>query len=141
MFYARGLVMSWHERVTGRALTDETPEYRSLNPVLGALLLGCVLLTTLRPKTSRQGNDSARGFFLLVFWVVFGFFTLIRPGTPPGRLDPVSWIWVEATMLPAVVLAGARLAEVTGRWRLVAWGLVGGVLFYAVRTATGGWSG
>jgi hypothetical protein len=30
----------------------------------------------------------------------------------------VSWIWVEVTIVPAVMMAGARLAGVNGRWRL-----------------------
>ncbi len=135
MFYARGVVMPWHERLTGTALVDEVPEYRSLNRALGALFLGCVLITTLRPAS----QDRARGFLLLAFWVVFGLFTLIRPGNPPGRLDPVSWIWVEATMLPAIVFAGARLSDATGKWRIVTWAFAGGALAYAVRTAVGGW--
>jgi hypothetical protein len=53
-----------------------------------------------------------------MFWGIFAFFTLIKKGDPPGRLDPVSWIWVEITIVPAVILAGARLTELTAKWRV-----------------------
>jgi 4-amino-4-deoxy-L-arabinose transferase-like glycosyltransferase len=127
MFYARRAVTSLHRQITGRELKDETPEYPSMNPALGLLLLGAVLITTFRPA----GRDQMRGFLLLVFWGVFGFFTLIKKGDPPGRLDPVSWIWVEVTIIPAVILAGARLADATGKSRIAAWAFSGGVLLYA----------
>jgi hypothetical protein len=65
------------------------------------------------------------------FWGVFGFFSLIRPGEPDG-LDPVSWIWVDASMIPAVAMAGARLAAAGGWWRLPAWGVGAAAVAYAV---------
>jgi hypothetical protein len=66
-------------------------------------------------------GDQLRIFLVVMFWAIFGFFTVIRRGDPPGRLDPVSWIWVEITIVPAIVLAGARLSEVSGKWRGVVW--------------------
>jgi 4-amino-4-deoxy-L-arabinose transferase-like glycosyltransferase len=134
MFYARGPVRSLHLQITGRELKDETPEYRSVNPALGALLLGAVLATTF----GRAAHEDLRRFLLLMFWGVFGFFTLIRPGNPPGRLDPVSWIWVEATVMPAVILAGARLADTRGKWRIAAWTFGGAALLYAGATSAFG---
>lgn len=127
MFYAHGPVRALHFHATGRELRDETPEYRSMNSALGVLLAGAVLLTTIHPA----GRHDLRRFLLLVFWGVFGFFTLIRPGSPPGRLDPVSWIWVEVTMIPAVVLTGAGLAAVTGTPRIAARVFTGVALLYA----------
>lgn len=127
MFYARSSVKSMHARVTGRELLDGTSEYRSVNPALGALLLGAIIVSTLR----RAQPQAMQRFLLIMFWGVFGFFTLIERGNPPGRLDPVSWIWVEATIIPAAVLAGARLADATGKWRVAAWGLSAAVLLYA----------
>lgn len=127
MFYVRGPIRSLHLQITGRELRDDTPEYRSVNPVLGALLLGAVLATTF----GRAGPHDLRRFLLLAFWGVFGFFTLIRPGNPPARLDPVSWIWVEATVIPAVILAGACLADTRGKWRIAAWALGGAAVLYA----------
>ena len=127
MFYARGAVRSLYLRITGSELKDETPEYHAMNPALGVLLVGAVLVTTF----GRAGRDHLRGFLLLLFWGVFGFFTLIKKGDPPGRLDPVSWIWVEVTIIPAVILAGARLAGATGKSRIAVWAFGGGALLYA----------
>jgi 4-amino-4-deoxy-L-arabinose transferase-like glycosyltransferase len=131
MFYARAAVMPLYREVFGTELVDNTPEYPSMNPLLGLLLLGGVIVATVGMRRGR----AAPALLLLVFWGVFGFFTLIRPGNPPGRLDPVSWIWVEATMLPAVVLGGAALARVAGTRRLAAWLLAGAVLLYAASPA------
>jgi 4-amino-4-deoxy-L-arabinose transferase-like glycosyltransferase len=127
MFYARDVVQSVSRRITGADLPDGTSEYPSLNPVLGLVLVGGVLMTTMRAS----GSDDLRRFLLVFFWFVFGFFTFIKRGTPPGRLDPVSWIWVEATIIPAVILAAARLAHVTGAWRMGAWVLAGAALVFA----------
>ena len=127
MFYARGPVKALYLRMTGQELTDETAEYHSMNPAVGVLLLGAVIVTTLRRAT---GGD-LRVFLLVLFWVIFGLFTLIKKGRPEGRLDPVSWMWVEITMLPAIVLAGARLADTTGKSRTAAWTFSGAALLYA----------
>jgi 4-amino-4-deoxy-L-arabinose transferase-like glycosyltransferase len=117
MFYFRDTIRSLYSRATGSELKDETTEYWSVNPAIGALLVGAVLLTTF----GAGRRESLRTFGLVMFWGIFAFFTLIKKGDPPGRLDPVSWIWVEITIIPAIVLAGARLADLTGKWRLLAW--------------------
>jgi 4-amino-4-deoxy-L-arabinose transferase-like glycosyltransferase len=127
MFYARDAVQPLHRTLKGSELPNETPEYPSMNAVLGLLLVAAVVVTTVRAGE----RDHLRLFLLLVFWCVFGFFTLIEKGNPRGRLDPVSWIWVEVTVLPAVVLAGARLAGVTGKFRTALWVLAAAVLLYA----------
>jgi 4-amino-4-deoxy-L-arabinose transferase-like glycosyltransferase len=127
MFYVRPTIKSLYHRATGQELLDETPEYPSVNPALGALLLGSVLFTTLRPVP----RGAVTAFVLLAFWAVFGFFTLIAKGNPPGRLDPVSWIWVEVTLIPAVILAGLRVGGATRKWRPAVWLLGGAVLVYA----------
>jgi len=117
MFYLRTPVRSVYARTTGTQLTDETTEYWSMNPAIGVLLLGAVLITTVRPVR----RDQLRIFLLVMFWAIFGFFTLIRRGDPPGRLDPVSWIWVEMTIVPAIVLTGSQLSDIRGKWRVVLW--------------------
>jgi 4-amino-4-deoxy-L-arabinose transferase-like glycosyltransferase len=127
MFYARRQVRLAHLSLTGRELRDETPEYRSMNPGIGVVLLAGVLVTTFR----RAGPHDVRRFLLIWFWTVFGLFTLIARGDPPGRLDPVSWIWVETTMLPAAILTGAALAGARGKWRAVAWLVSGAALLYS----------
>ena len=122
MFYFRSPIRSLYARVTGTELKDETTEYWSVNWAIGALLVGGVLLTTVRLR--RRGDEfvaPAQTFLLVMFWGIFTFFSLIKKGDPPGRLDPVSWIWVEMTIIPAIVLLGARLGDVSGKGRLLAW--------------------
>lgn len=117
MFYFRGPVSALYARVTGSELKDETTEYWSVNSAIGALLVGAVVVTTVRGASP----DQLRLFLLVMFWGIFTFFTMIKKGDPPGRLDPVSWIWVEVTIIPAIILAAARLGELTGRWRVLSW--------------------
>lgn len=133
MFYLRQPVMALHERLTGTPLDDNTPEYRSMNPAIGVLLVGAVLVTTFRGA----GTEPLRGFLLLAFWCTFGFFLSIRRGDSPG-LDPVSWIWVDATLVPASVMAGARLAELSGARRLVLWAGAGLAVACAIGSALAG---
>ena len=137
MFYAHDAVQAGVVRITGRALADETPEYRSMNTVLGVMLLCGVVMTA-----ARVGRfDSVTLLFLATFWSVFLFFSIIRPGSTTGRLDAVSWIWVESTLLPAAVLAGVRLAELKGAVRWPAAGITVAALAWASADALGGvWS-
>jgi hypothetical protein len=127
MFYLRPTVKAVALNLTGSELKDETQEYWSVNVALGVLLLGAVVATTIRRATP----DQLRLFLLVMFWAIFGFFTLIKRGATTGRLDPVSWMWVETTIVPAVVLSGARLAGVSVKWRLLAWSAVIAALAWA----------
>jgi hypothetical protein len=127
MFYGRSVVLSVYPLISGQPLVDRTAEYLSMNPALGIVLLGAVLVTTFRWPAA----DSSR-FLVLLFWGVFGFFSSILPGDTPKDLDPVSWIWVDVTMFAAVILAGALLAQATGRFQKAAWTLAGSALMYAV---------
>ena len=119
-FYAKAAVIAIHDAWTGRAFDDNTAEYLSMNVALGVLLLGAVTAATVR----REPNDRARPYFLLLFWGVFGFFTLIRKGAPEG-LDSVSWIWVDTTMIPAIVLTAAMLGRAAGRASTALWTAAG----------------
>jgi hypothetical protein len=65
-----------------------------------------------------------------LFWGVFGFFALIARGSPAG-LDPVSWVWVDVTLIPAVILTGAHLAGASGKARVVAAATAAAALLYA----------
>jgi 4-amino-4-deoxy-L-arabinose transferase-like glycosyltransferase len=127
MFYLRPTVKALALGLTGNELKDETQEYWSVNVAIGVLLLGAVLATTLRTAS----RDQLQVFLLVMFWAVFGFFTLIKRGAVTGRLDPVSWIWVEVTIVPAVMMAGARLADVSGKWRSPAWAVAAAALVWA----------
>jgi 4-amino-4-deoxy-L-arabinose transferase-like glycosyltransferase len=115
-FYLKAGVAGVQSAITGEPFDDNTPEYQSMNVLLGVLLLGSVVLTTVR----RRDGDAGRGYLLLLFWGVFGFFTLIRKGDPSG-LDPVSWIWVDSSMMPAIALTGAVLGRATGKTRVALW--------------------
>jgi predicted membrane-bound mannosyltransferase len=128
MFYAKPLAQRAARLVTGTTPTDHTPEYRPVDPALGLLLVGAVVFTAV----ARRARDDLQRFLLLQFGCVFVFFSLIEPGNPPGRLDAVSWIWVETTLLPAVILAGTRLAELRGWWRHVWWLAAGALLARSV---------
>jgi 4-amino-4-deoxy-L-arabinose transferase-like glycosyltransferase len=119
-FYAKGAVIALHDAWTGQEFDDNTAEYLSMNVGLGVLLLGAVAAATAR----KAANDRARPYFLLLFWGVFGFFTLIRKGAPEG-LDSVSWIWVDTTMIPAIVLTAAMLARAGGRAAAALWTVAG----------------
>jgi 4-amino-4-deoxy-L-arabinose transferase-like glycosyltransferase len=128
MFYARPLAMGAAALVTGTAPRDYTPEYQPVNAALGLLLLGAVVFTA----AARRPRDDLQRFLLIQFGFVFVFFSLIQPGNPPGRMDAASWVWVETTILPAVVLTGARLAEATGRVRRAIWPIAIALLGWAV---------
>ena len=82
-----------------------------------------------RDERSPRARGPAAGPSPLAFWCTFGFFMLISRGDSPG-LDPVSWIWLDATMVPAAVVAGARLAAARGRWRPALWLGVGLAVAY-----------
>lgn len=132
MFYAQGPVTELLGFVTGTELPDVTPEYHALNPAIGLLLVSAVLAATV----GYAGRDARRQFLLFLAWGIFIFFTLVKRGDPPYRLAAVSWVWVEGTLIPAVILAGGYLAGLTGRARTVVWTLSAIALMYAVDSLT-----
>jgi 4-amino-4-deoxy-L-arabinose transferase-like glycosyltransferase len=119
MFYAKGPV-------------TQLIGYHALNPVIGLLLVGAVLAATV----SHASRDARRRFLLLLACGVFIFFTLVKRGDPPYRLAAVNWVWVEGTLIPAVMLTGGYLAGLTGRARTVMWILSAVALMYAVDSLT-----
>lgn len=127
MFYGRDAVQAAHVAVTGRPIEDDTPEYQPMNPAIGILLLAGVVLTTARRST----REAVGGLLVVAFWFVFLFFTFIKKGESVGRLDPASWIWVESTLISATLMTGARLAELSGLTRVVAWASGGATLLVA----------
>jgi 4-amino-4-deoxy-L-arabinose transferase-like glycosyltransferase len=130
MFYAKPLARATAAAITGDVPPDFTPEYRSLSTALGLLLVGLVGFTA----AARRARDDLQRFLLIQFGFVFAFFSVIQPGNPPGRLDAASWIWVETTILPAAVLAAARLGELTSWRRTLLWSVAAGLLGWAAYT-------
>ncbi len=130
MFYGHDATMAAYRATTGEEMDDNTPEYRSMNLAFGLVLVASVLFTTVRPAAA----DPLQPFLLIAFWTVFTLFTLIKRGDSPG-LDPVSWIWVDVTMIPAAVMAGAAVTRLTGVSRLAAWLVIVAAATYAAGTA------
>jgi 4-amino-4-deoxy-L-arabinose transferase-like glycosyltransferase len=136
LFYGRGLIRPVF-RALGWRLVDSAAEYPAMNPLFGALLLGAFAFTAVR---YRRGDDVQK-FLVLLFGLVFVFFLLVRPGAPRRRLDPFLWLWVDMTLLPAVLLAGSLLADAQRKWRLwlclatgiAVFGAVAGVALYHLR--------
>lgn len=114
LFYLRSAVrpLAWQ---MGWEFPDPAPEYPSMNPLWGVGLLAAVLWATLR----RGRLDVTQTTFLVLFWVVFGVFVLLRPGEGLPDADPVAWFWVDPTLLFAAVLGGRALASLRGRRRQV----------------------
>lgn len=131
-FYGHDTTMAVYRAVTGEEMDDNTSEYLSMNLAFGFVLVASVLFTTVRPAAA----DPLQPFLLIAFWTVFAFFTLIRRGESPG-LDPVSWIWVDVTMIPAAVMAGALLTRMTGPVRLGVWLVIGTAATYSIWSAVG----
>ena len=132
MFYAHGPMTRLLSYVEGEKLPDITPDYHAVNPALGLLLVVSVLMMIRAPA----GHDPRQLFLLVLACGVFAFFTLVKRGDPPFRLAAVSWVWVEATLVPAVILAGGWLAGLSGRWRAIAWTSGAIALAYAVDSLT-----
>ena len=131
-FYGHDTTMAAYRAVTGEEMEDNTSEYRSMNLAFGLVLVASVLFTTVRPAA----HDPLQPFLLIAFWTVFAFFTLIRRGDSPG-LDPVSWIWVDVTMIPAAIMAGALLTRMTGPVRAGVWLVIVTAAVYTVTRAVG----
>jgi hypothetical protein len=130
VFYLWDIVVPLHRVMTGTELRAESPELPSLmmNSALGLLFIGSILWTIVRPP----GRDHLQTFLLLSACGIFAFFSVIRPGSPPFRLAPVSWAWVEATLIPVAILTGAQLARLAGLWRYLVWTAATAALLYAV---------
>jgi 4-amino-4-deoxy-L-arabinose transferase-like glycosyltransferase len=126
-FFGRDTVRWLRLVLTGRRFSDYTPEYETMNPVLGLLLLGASAAAMFRPGLA----GPAGRYLLILFGTVFGFFLLMRPGDQE-ELDPVSWSWVDMSLFPAVVLTGACLATASPRWRLALWPVACAAMLWAV---------
>jgi 4-amino-4-deoxy-L-arabinose transferase-like glycosyltransferase len=108
LFFAHAGIRWLYLTLTGSIFPDEVAENPSMNDVLGVLLFGLVCY-----RTFQSTGDALRGFLLNLFWIVFGFFVLLRPGQPTFVLDPAVWYWVDVVLFAAVILAGQILARGT----------------------------
>ncbi len=109
---------------------DPAGEYPAMNVLQGVVLLTAVVWASFRWR------DLTARLLLLLFWGVFGFFVLVRPRlSPRPELDDASWFWVDLTLLPAVVLAGAWLSELRPPWRGIGYGVAVGGLLLALASA------
>jgi hypothetical protein len=130
-FFLRDGVRAFYN-LNGRELWDKAVGYPTMNLVFGVILLGGVIIETLRWR--RQ--EPIVKFLILSFWLVLGFFVLIRPGATRNRLDPVLWLWVDVTLLPACLILGRLLADLRGRWLVPAATAIAVAIFISL-TAVG----
>ena len=127
----------------GLGIVDPAPEYPAMNALAGVGLLGgmgwiAVSYLRRRRTAGRHAHATPQLSFVLHvlhlwFWVVFLFFTAIRPGVSKD-LVPVVWFWVDSTLLPAVLLVGRSVSGLQG-WRRYSAALLfgGGMLYGLVR--------
>ena len=111
-FLFRSSIETLYHALLGRPSPSEGSEYMAMNDVLGlAIFMGvaCWLWTALRgarPEWPRHG-----GLLLAFFFLVYGFFLLIRP---PAGSAVAHWVWVGVVLIPGAVLAGGAAAR--GGW-------------------------
>lgn len=118
----------------GRDIFELAVEYQSMNSFIGAFyLLGIVytsslyLIGRIYPKVDILLQEKYSQFiiFLLIwFWSLFGFFLIIKPGTPKTGLDSVGWHWVDMTLFPAVIILAVLLSKFKGKLRYITYGLL-----------------
>ena len=85
---------------------DMGAEYRSMNPILGILLLAGVILSF------NKWREEFSRLMLVLFSLVFGFLTFFTASdmTFDGRqMDPVTWWWASITVIPATILCSRML--------------------------------
>jgi hypothetical protein len=116
LFFFRDAIADVY-RVFEWTLHDDLSEYVTMNALFGSLLFGATVIWTWRfTRRPSSREDSVLLTLLALFWVVFLVFTLMAPGTS-DRLDNRAWLWVDLTLIPAAVFAGALIGEPTNKWR------------------------
>ncbi len=136
VFYLRDIRNAIYPLV-GLNFEDPAAEYPAMNAVMGTLLLGGVIVGTawyvrtlwreLRPAWPADPTRFAAAFLGVWFWLVFLFFSSIRPGSPKPGIDALAWFWIDSTLFPAVLLVGHGLAHLEGWWSTRAAALTVGV--------------
>jgi hypothetical protein len=118
LFFFRDAI-AWVYALRGEELYDLAPEYASMNSALGLILFGVATVWLARLASSADArNDAVRLYLPLAFWAVLGFFLVIDVSAegPIRELVYVAWFWVDLTLIPATLMAGAFLASL-GSWR------------------------
>ena len=130
LFYTRDAF-----RRFGWKYLDGYGEFPTMNMAFGIIFIGIVIRETLRS----EWEDPVRNLMLLTFWAILCFFMLIRPGKNlPLRLaDPIGWLWIDLTLLPATLLTGSCVARLEKKWKKLACIAIGaGILYAVVRVMT-----
>lgn len=126
LFFFRDVIAAVYA-LFDKTVYDGFSEYATMNALLGVILFGAVLYWTWRFATeSAVRRNPMIALLLTAFWVIFLTFTFMKPGAG-DRLDAVGWPWVQFTLIPSALLAGALFAQFAGRWRqaLVAVSVIG----------------
>jgi hypothetical protein len=100
----------------GRPFRDPALEYAPMNSIFGVILLCGVATISVRQGRSvfrRLPDDEVARLLVVVFVIIFVFFSMLKTGWGRARLDPMVWFWVDLTLLPAVMLTGAWIASLT----------------------------
>jgi len=117
--------------IIGYYYQDGFSEYPKMNPLFGMILLVGVFLITLRFKR----GESILKFLIFAFWIVFGYFLLaLRPGeeTSAVLVDKQGWLWIDMTLLPAVILSGYYLSGLRNNLRILAYIATGAAVLYSI---------
>jgi len=105
-FLGRDLLEYLYPLLLGRSFVDYGGTYKAMNPLMGILLGGSVLYCLLTIPGWVRGRMPRHALFhLLLFFGVFGFFTLIET-----QENYTLWFWVGIILLPGAVLAGGVIA-------------------------------
>jgi hypothetical protein len=118
LFFFRDAI-AWVYSLRGEELYDLAPEYASMNSALGLIMFGVATAWLLRLAWNREARSDAILVYLpLAFWAVLGFFLVIDVSAegPIRELVYVAWFWVDLTLIPAALMAGAFLASLAA-WR------------------------
>jgi len=108
---------------------NEFSEMPAMNQLFSLVLLAGVVYMTLR-----RGKDFSASFFLILFYGVLVFFSLIVAKAPDRKgvqVDEIlGWNWVDVTLFPAVLLTACALSRLRARWRAGAYVVAAALAVY-----------
>jgi 4-amino-4-deoxy-L-arabinose transferase-like glycosyltransferase len=127
LFYTRDIF-----RRFGWEYFDGYAEFPTMNLVFGTIFMGCVFRETLHFKR----EDPIPNLMLLTFWGILAFFMLIHPSMKmsPRLEDNIGWLWIDLTLLPAVLLTGGCVARLKTPWKVLVYiAMTAGILYAIAR--------